>query len=190
MSRGLTSGVETAVTGSEMRLVYLVKAEFDSGDLRLWSGVGEITHEGEIYTGAGNFLGISSAKETSELEAQGMTYTLTGVNSAILSMFLTEEIQNRPITCWSAIYQPDSSPQLMSDPVILFRGRMDLPQLSETGENTTIGVQAESRLIDFNRKNVRRYTSEDQKALYAGDLGCDFVATLQDIEIVWGKTIK
>lgn len=190
MSRDLTAGMITQVTGTEMRIVHLVKAEFDSGDLKLWTGVGEITFNGETYTGAGNFLAISESQETLGVEAQGATFTLTGVNQAIISIFLTEEIQNRQITCWKAIYDPSGSPVLIADPVVAFRGRMDVPQLNETGDTSTIGVQAENRLIDLGRIKVRRYTPEDQKAFYAGDLGCDFVSTIQDVEIVWGKVIK
>lgn len=188
MSRGLTSPMVSQVTAAQLRPVIFVKAEFDSGDLRLWTGVGDITFNSETYTGAGNFLGISEIREVTGVEAQGATFSLTGVNSSILSVFLSEEIQGRPISCWFGTL--DDTLTIVTDPILMFRGRMDVPQINENGTSATIGVQAESRLIDLNRPRVRRYTPEDQKQQYAGDLGCDFVASLQELEVTWGKGAK
>ena len=39
----------------------------------------------------------------------------------------------------------------------------------------------------FQRSIERRYTDEDQKNLYAGDVGCEFIPDLQDKQITWGK---
>jgi hypothetical protein len=48
-------------------------------------------------------------------------------------------------------------------------------------------LTAESRLIDLERSRERRYTSEDQKIDYPNDKGLEFIADLQDKEIVWGR---
>jgi len=186
VSRGLSSPMVNEVMAAELQPIIMLKAEFDSGDLLLWSGVGEITFNSEVYTGAGNLLAISEIREVAGIEAQGASFSLSGINSAILSIFLSEEIQGRPISCWFGCL--DTSSAIVSDPVLMFKGRMDVPQIDETGQTCTISVQAENRLIDLKRAKVRRYTPEDQKQQYSGDLGCDFVASLQEMEITWGKT--
>ena len=48
-------------------------------------------------------------------------------------------------------------------------------------------MQVENKLIDLKRSKVRRYTSEDQEQEYPSDLGLDFVPSLQDMELIWGK---
>ena len=84
MSRDLTSGVVTEVESEQLSPILLLKAEFDGGDLRLWSGVGDIIYNSETYTGAGNLLGISNISETTDIEARGAVFALTGIDSSII----------------------------------------------------------------------------------------------------------
>lgn len=185
MSRSLTGSVITEVESTQLSPILLLKAEFDSGDLRLWSGVGEKTYNSEVYTGAGNLLGISSISETTDIEARGAVFALTGIDSTLISTALSEDYQGRPITCWMGFL--DSAGAIIADPVLLFKGRMDVLQIDETGSNSSLSMQVENKLIDLKRAKVRRYTSEDQKQEYPDDLGLDFVPSLQEMEIVWGK---
>lgn len=185
MSRGLTSGVVTEVESEQLSPILLLKAEFDGGDLRLWSGVGDIVYNSETYTGAGNLLGISNISETTDIEARGAVFALTGIDSSIISTALSENYQGRPISCWMGFL--GNSPAIVADPVLLFKGRMDVLQIDESGAAATLSMQVENKLIDLKRSKVRRYTSEDQKQEYPSDLGLDFVPSLQDMELIWGK---
>lgn len=186
MSRGLTSGMVTEVTATALRPIFLFKAEFDSGDLLLWTGVGPLTYNSETYVGGGNLIGVSEMKEVSVIEAQGASFQLSGIPSALLSLALSEPYQGRPITCFFGSI--DSSGALVANPFTLFKGKMDVMKIDDSAETVTITVSAENRLIDLQRIRVRRYTPEDQKQKYAGDLGLDFVAALQEKEVVWGKS--
>ena len=47
-------------------------------------------------------------------------------------------------------------------------------------------LRTRNRLIDLEKPNESRYTSEEQKRLFSGDLGLDFVTDLQDKDINWG----
>jgi hypothetical protein len=67
----------------------------------------------------------------------------------------------------------------------VFSGRMDVMTITEDGESCSIQLTAENKLIDLERPRVRRWTSEDQKSIHSGDLGFDFVNSLQEAEIVW-----
>lgn len=186
MSRGLAAGMVTEVTADQLHPALLVKAEFDSGDLRLWSGVGSITYNGEVYTGAGSLLSISEMTEVTNVEAQGAVFQLTGIDAALLSLALTEPYQGRAITCFFACL--DTSYALVADPIPLFKGRMDVLQLDESGDTATMSMQVENKLIDLKSTKVRRYTPEDQKQQYPDDLGLDYVSSLQEMEITWGVT--
>jgi hypothetical protein len=178
----------TQVTAAELQPVILFKAEFDSGDVLLWTGIGEIDYDGDTYTGAGNLIGVSSIDETTGIEARGASFNLSGANSAILSLALTEDYQGRAITAFFGVL--DTTLSLVSDPIILFKGIMDVIRLDDSGNVATITVAAENRLIDLLRTKTRRYTEQDQKAEFSGDTGCDFVVGLQEKEVTWGKTIN
>ena len=188
MSRGLSGDMITEITAPALVPIILVKAEFDSGTLRFWSGIGNITFNSETYTGAGNLLGVSDIQEVIGIEARGANFSLSGISSSLLSIVLAEEIQSRPITCWFGCLNTSSA--IVSSPFILFKGRMDTAQINDSGDFATISVNAENRLIDLKRPNLRRYTPEDQKVSYPADLGLNFVSSLQEMNLTWGRATK
>ncbi len=56
-------------------------------------------------------------------------------------------------------------------------------------ETATIVVTAESRLIDWNRPRIRRYTDGDQQERFSGDLGFQFMSDASEKEINWGGKV-
>ena len=53
------------------------------------------------------------------------------------------------------------------------------------GEKKLAGV--ESRLADWERPRVSRYTDADQQQRFPGDLGCRFAPQMVEKELVWGR---
>ena len=100
MARNTTAALDTEMNASELRPALFVKAEFDSGDINLWSGLGDKDFGGDTYTGAGELLNISGVQETQKLQANGLTFTLSGMPTSLISIALTEEYQWRPISMW------------------------------------------------------------------------------------------
>lgn len=185
MARSLTAGMITEVTGRSLSPLLLIKAEFDSADLNLWTGIGSISYGGDTYIGVGNLLGMTAFIETNKVEANGLSITLTGINSSIISTALGEDYQGRFISCFFACL--NSSGALISDPYLLFRGRMDVMEILEAGETTSVTMRCENLLVDFRRRKIRRYTDEDQKTYNPSDKGLEYVDQIQDREIIWGK---
>lgn len=183
MTRTLTAGMVTEVTGALIRPITLIKFEFDSGDLNLWSGVGTLSWSGDTYTGAGNLLGVSNITETETTDANGVEFTLSGVPD-IVAIALAEDYQGRTVTMWRGMF--DSSKAIIADPVKLFSGIMDSMPIIEAGSASTVSVIGESHLRSLRRPSARKWTSADQKAIYPGDLGFDMVDRIQDDPLRWG----
>jgi hypothetical protein len=184
MSRTLTAGVLAEITGESLNPVLLVKAEFSSGDFNLWSGIGDLSFNGDTYSGVGDLLGVSRTEETMETRATTLNISLSGIPSTTLSLVLSEDFQGKPATLWFGIL--DSSGALISNPVIVFKGKMDVMDISEDGDSSTVSVSAESDLVELKDSRERRYTDEDQQELYPGDRGLEFVVAIQDRTLVWG----
>ena len=70
MTRDLTSGMQTAVTADLVRPITLVQCAFDSGNLNLWSGIGDLTVDSVDYVGAGSLLSINEISESSRIISQ------------------------------------------------------------------------------------------------------------------------
>ena len=185
MSRSLTSSMQTAVTADLVRPIILVECAFDSGDLNLWNGIGTLTVSSTDYVGAGTLLAIGEIAESSELQANGITVTLSGITDPLLAKARDEDYQGRELTV--KLGAMDSSNGVISSPVTVFSGFMDTMVINDSSETATIQIAVENRLIEFERTRVRRYTAEDQKIDYPTDKGLEFVAEMAEKEIVWGR---
>lgn len=187
MSRDLTAGMITQVTADSLAPVFLVKAEFDSGDLCIWNGLGNLIYNGDTYTGAGKLLSFSEVTETAGVEANGISVSLSGELSSLISVALAENYQNRPLSLYVGALNLTTG-ALVADPYKLFSGRMDVMEISNNAQITTIGVNVESNLSILKTPKNRKFTPEDQKIDYPSDTFFDTVASLQDAEVVWGKS--
>lgn len=181
MTRGLTTDFITEIDKNAVKIALLAKAEFSAGTVRVWSGIGNITYDGEIYLGAGELLGISPVEETQLLESKNMQFTFSGIPASYVSLALGD-YQNTPISLFFAVF--DNNDQII--PYKLFSGRIDIMELNDSGDTATAIINAENELTVLTNSRDRYYTPEDQKATYASDLGLDFVPLIQDIEVVWG----
>lgn len=206
MSRDI--GIVTVAELSKERIqpFFAVELDFDSGTLYLWSGYGDLVYNGKTYFGAGQLLNISSVSETTEMEAKGAVITLSGIPSSLLSLALQEPYQGRECRIYfgldltsEGILQESSYYILLEDGSLLtpedsgislteiFSGELDQMNIEESVDSASISVTAENVLVKLERPVIRRLTNEDQKSRFPSDRGLEFVASLQDREIFWGK---
>ena len=85
MSRELTTAMKSAVTADLVRPITLIQCAFDSGNLNLWGGIGNLTVGGVEYVGAGTLLQIGEIAESAELQANGLTVALSGITEPLIS---------------------------------------------------------------------------------------------------------
>jgi hypothetical protein len=186
MSRDLPAAITAALTGGDaMRLALLVEMEFASGFLRLWSGLGPLTYSGREWTGAGTLFGFDNIEETRAVVANGATIFLSGIPVDLVSACINDAQQGKIGRIYLAVM--DANGAVDGDAVELFVGRLDVPTINDEGANCTISISYESRMIDLTRPREWRYTQESQQVLHPGDLGFEYVTSIQDQEIVWGR---
>jgi hypothetical protein len=184
MARDLTAGVITQLQAASVEVGVLFEGEFASGWVRLWSGVGTLSWDSKSWSGVGTLLGISGIDETNEIRASGLTVSLSGVPSDLLSAALGDARSGKTGRVYLAFFSGGS---IVADPILQFEGRLDVPAIEDGPETATISISYESELIDLERARERRYTPEDQAIDFPGDLGFDYVAALQDAQITWGR---
>jgi hypothetical protein len=183
MSRSVTAAMQAAAEARDQKPLLLIEALFDSGTLRLWSGLGDLAWNGEVWTGSGSLLRIEPGGETQVVAAPGANFVLSGIDSALVALALDEDYQGRPVTMWLGLF--DAADAVIADPIPVFSGRLDVMEIDEGGETATIRVSAESRLADLERPPGGVWTDADQKSRYPTDRGLEFVAGLQDREVIW-----
>lgn len=206
MSSSIPAALLTALTQKEVKPYYAVEFLFDDTPidpddglrwdevgylgnraLRLWNGYGDKTINGDTYVGSGNLLGINGLEQTADLSAVGATVTLSGIPDGVMSLVLTEPYQGRPVS----IYLGERS---VSDVVCVFAGSLDTLPVSHSSDSIRIQGSVESKLITLQKPNIRRHTTESHKnTLPSGvttDSFFDWVPSLQDKEILWGRTVN
>lgn len=190
--RSLTAGMISAITEGELRPIILYEGEFvtygspseDVAYLRMWTGVGTLSWDSKSWTGGGNLVSVSPIEETREMQATGFAVSLNGFDSALLSIALQSVRQGRVGTLWLGLL--DSSGAVIADPYQLQSGRLDITVIEDNGTEASIVIQYESRLISLEVAKVRYYTTQEIAIDHPGDLGFEFVPSLQDKEVIWG----
>lgn len=184
-TRDLTASYLTALDGDVVNLALFFEGEFNSGTIRLWTGSQSIDWNGETWQGAGQFLGVSAIEETDAVEANGVSVSLSGVDTANIALVIDEARQGLRGRVWVALL--DATGAIIADPFQPFVGRLDVPSISEDGTQATISISYESKLIDLRKPREWRYTDQSQKTLHPDDDFFEYVTSIQSKEITWGR---
>ena len=174
--RDISTTLSNKFLGRDIDLFVAVELMFDSGALRIWSGIGDKSIDGQTYTGTGSLLSVGGIEESDGLSAPGASISLNGVDSSLVSLAIQEPYQNRD--CRILLGSGD-------DFFEIFSGFMDVMTIEDSGEACVVNLTVESRLIILDRKIPLRYTQETQNSLYPGDTFFSTVASLQDKKVDW-----
>lgn len=203
--RNITADMLAEISGPNVQPAMMMEADFDQETVRMWTGVGTLEWQGNEFYGGGNFIAISQIEETQELEAKGITVTLSGIPSNLVAASLLYRPRGRPFRIYFAVVSTSAivateddgdvltedggrvllENQFINEPYRIFSGLMDVMEFTDTGDEASIRLSVESSLIQGQRAKIGRYTSEDQKKRYPNDKGLDLINQLQDKEIVW-----
>ena len=89
MARDITSDFNTAIIDTVVQPIFAIELELSDGTLRFWTGYGNITMtaggSSKVFSGLGDFLGISPVSESSTLQMQGINILLTFPSHALRS---------------------------------------------------------------------------------------------------------
>lgn len=214
-TRDLTSGIVNSLDDEVLKPFFAVELLFDGAEvLRLWTGYGTLTYQGNTWFGSGEMLSVESVEESTEISAKGASISLSGIPQDVLSLALTEPYQGRKAKIYFGLFLDSDVdfedyalnglvPFFVHDPINntylegsednlglseIFSGYMDQMNIEEGPDSCTVQLTLENKLVDLERARVARFTSAYQKSVYSGDLGLDFVEDLQDKEIVWGRS--
>lgn len=209
MSRGILQDFVNQLNRDTVFPFFTVQLHFDTAQLNFWSGLYDLQIGDTTYTGAGDLLEVSSIEETTELAAFGATLTMSGLDSSTVSLALQEPYQGRECNIGFGVFNGFSQPgslqleQGTTDFVLLesgdkillegnlyhvelFSGYMDMINVNEAPEGSTIQVQVENRMIDLERERSRRYNSATQKQKYPNDKGLNYAEDAANREVILG----
>lgn len=204
--RNLPDEIASEFSGNYVYPIIMIEMFFDEATLRMFTGYGMMEFGGEDYYGMGNFIGISPIEETQETSARGVTVSLNGIPSSLISVVLTSRSRGRQFRMYlsyintkqsvavedgSGVVLTESGDrvllenQVVGNPYRIFSGIMDVIEFDDAGQEAFIRMSVENALIIGQRPKLRRYTKEDQRKIFPSDKGLDLINSLQDKEVVW-----
>jgi hypothetical protein len=179
--------ISNRLSNDNHTLAFGVQFELDSGDVNVWTGIGDFTgSDGNAYTGAGELLSISNIEESKELQSTNLTINISGLSAEVYAAVTGEDMQNRLVTLRLFFFHPDTMAEI--DNVILFKGRIDGITITD-GDSFNIIFSCENKLVDLTRPKNLFYTPETQEYLYTGDKGLEFVPEIQEQQLFWGNAL-
>ncbi len=188
--RTIAAANETAFLAQVVKLVFFVRLDFASGVERFHTEIGPKTathpiHGAELYTGIGDFGGLSADLVESVAGApKSVQISLTGVKASLINTIQTTNYFNRDIEIMVGL--EDDVGDLIEDPEIVFSGFMDKPDIALNAGIGQITLTSESRGIILLRASDHRFTDEDKQAEVTGDLLAEYVYRMVDLQIFWG----
>ena len=185
MPRNISSDMLAALSQPIISPALFVSITFSSEVVYLWSGIGSVTWNSLVWSGVGSLMSISTPEDSTQVEAKGITLSLSGIDATLLPQALHDVTLGLPVTVYLGLY--DVTGSLIDTPVIAWAGRIDQPTFTVSGSEVTLDINCETRLLDMNIPVDRRYTNEDTQMDHPGDLGCMFVDGIQEVTIYWGQ---
>jgi hypothetical protein len=166
---------------------YVLCADFDfaSGHIRLNSYDRDFSFSGNTYTGLGQLVGIGPIKESADLSADKLDFSLSHVPNSTMSTTLTQTYHGRSASLYVG-YLNDSL-ALVGTPHLLWEGRMDSLKVRSEEGGSIINLVCENRLMLWNKASGWLWTHEHQREFDPDDLIFDQVSSLVNKVAKWGE---
>lgn len=142
----------------------LVKLEFDSGTSYLSGCDFNVEYLDQVWSSLGGLGAIDVITESAD-EIPGLSLTLSGVPNEAIIQAQTEKYRGRKVTVMWAFFDGDL---LLVDPAC-WQGFMDVPVITRGLATCTIQLNAENRMIDWQRPRGLIFNHADQQRVSPGD---------------------
>ena len=187
MTRSLTSAVKTELATNDIRPVHLITLGFGTPvnitDCS-FSLTSSVSGSSVTYNASDFILGISNHTEETDITKSSVSLVLSGADQTFISTVLGENVVNDSVDIFRGFL--NDSHALISDPFLLYRGKIDSFDISEGDKESTVGLRIVSNWADFEKKNGRKTNNTSQQRFFSADVGMDFASqTVQDIK--WGR---
>ena len=187
MTRSLTSAVKTELATNDIRPVHLITIGFAT-PVNLtdcsFSLTSSVSGSSVTYNASDFILGISNHTEETDITKSSVSISLSGADQTFISTVLNENVVNDSVDIFRGFLHDSNS--LIADTYLLYRGKIDSFDISETDKESIVGLQIVSNWADFEKRNGRKTNNTSQQRFFSGDVGMDFASqTVQDIK--WGR---
>ena len=195
--KSLSSAFIAQLAQPSVQPVLFVQIVFANETINMWSGIGPFTPPGpatnplstfpygSTFTGLGWLGKLSVIPQTTKIQAQNITLSLSGIPSELVLDAINQVRINGLATVWFGLMNGEGALLSAADPFQMFYGALDVPTLTDAGDTCTLSITCENPLISLNLAPNKRFNDADQQVYFPNDLGFSFVDTLQNQNLFW-----
>lgn len=191
--KDLTPEMEAALASnnvSSITAVYIDINDEPDGKIRIHSGLGHFTIDGEVYVGVGDLGSIEAISQDGSTSPNGISMTMSGLDNELISDVLLDGYQGREVKIMLCVFIGDDYTTVHNHNI--YRGLLDTMEIAY-GKTATITVRVENALIGWFRSNTTRWndaTHKRQDPLNAGDNFFNQVEENVEKEIIFDPYIR
>lgn len=187
------STINAYLAGRKVNMRPLVLFDFADGEQALWGGEYDVTSGGKTWKGLGGIASMDGLDGAATLESSMMTFTLSGIEPEGAPVSFADIAKNsdrsnyvrRQVTVYLQFFDEDwqklDSPQAVKAGIM---GNMTMSRSrTANGFLRTVSLTANNIFYGRGVAPAAFYTDRDQQKRYSGDLGMQFIPTLQNKQI-------
>lgn len=188
MGRGISTAFQTALGQTVLYPALFASFHFeDAGEevvIRFWTGESNISWNGYTWIGGGNFVGVNTSGESSDIKARQMTYTLAGLDRTFYAAALSTDYRNRPAFFYFNLLNEAGDTVTYS--YLVEESRMNVLTVEEQDDTINLSLTCESRLIDLFEPRRVFLNNESHRKLFPSDFIMRYVPILPSLKLPWG----
>ncbi len=187
----LSPEARAALQTGRVAVANLVELDFSFGVERYWSGTHPLVFEGEDWHPAGELGRISPMESSQDLRANGLELSVTipmghGEPVPRFRNVRPSHYKNRPARMILAFFDNSFQNVIHKLERRYFMDVLDYEV--NPGSASVLSLKVESELMAGGRRSVKRWTDEQQRDDYPGDLAFQFLSYLASgVEVKWGS---
>ena len=153
MTRNLTSAVKTELATNDIRPIHLITIGFGTPvnitDCS-FSLTSSVSGSSVTYNASDFILGVSNHTEETDITKSSINLTLSGADQTFISTVLNENVVNDSVDIYRGFLNDSNA--LISDPFLLYRGKIDSFDIGETEKDSQVNLGIVSNWADFEKK--------------------------------------
>lgn len=179
--RIISAPAVTQLQSGNVKMALLVEMLL-SAPVRLNTANVTLTYGGVDYIGTGILGGVNEV-EDSPGEYKNLTFSLSGVDVAVLSIALAENVRDKKVSVRLAVLSETDNTVL--DAPLIWTGTIDQMPVQMGDGTATINVSAEHRGLTFSRPKPLNYNNTDQTRIDPTDTSLRFIQAQSTHNDTW-----
>jgi hypothetical protein len=180
--RSLSAGFQANIAGRRVELFVLIEMILDSGTIRMTSTPFDVSYGGFNWLTTHGLGSIESIKENGS-EITGLSFVLSAVPVAMLSIVLNERLFKKPVrvlvgTVNAGVLAVDDN---------AWSGLLDTSQINVNQDTFDVRVAAEHRMITWQNVQPVNMSDAEQRLVSSTDTFFSRAAKLTNKPIIWPK---